>query len=426
MASRNTKRVNERLRLAEQAAAQGNFQAAVNYAAAAIPFSRSQSSTQNVLNVINAYSAAGRPAETGSGAPTNPGNPDPGDGGAPPPRSVVSTFTRRALGGRVETVRVWSDGSQDVIDSFVSKTAGESAAEMFRAAGLGEAFVNSLMATIDAVYASNIDPSEAQILNSIYNSEAYKTRFAGNEMIRKRIADGKGRPGDRLLTPKEYIDAENAYRTVLQDAGMPTGFYDQPDDFNNLIGNSISIAEFKSRVDTAGEALNNADQSVVNTLSRYYNMTRGDLVSYLLDPTRAMPILEGRAARAAQAGVDEFGLNSRTELQRVFEASKVGGMADRQGLAIDRGFSEEIVDMGKSNQAEEALNTAGALDPDLRRLGSIYGQPLDFKDLVRETLSLSGGVEAGRKRRKFASKERAAFSAQGALDKTSLSRMQDV
>lgn len=343
-----------------------------------------------------------------------------------PERTVVATFTRRAIGGKVETVRVWSNGDQDVIDSRTDKSAGEAAAEMFRAAGLGDAFVNSLMATIDAVYASNIDPSEAQILNSIYNSDAYKQRFAGNEQIRKRLSEGRGRPGDRLLSPKEYIDAENTYRTILQDAGMPTGFYDQPDDFNNLIGNGISAAEFKSRVETAGEALNNADQSVVNTLSRYYNMTRGDLVSYLLDPTRAMPILEGRAARAAQAGVDEFGLNSRTELQRVFEASKVGGMADRQGLTIDKGFSEEIVDMGKSNQAEEALNTAGALDPDIRRLGSIYGQPLDFKDLVRETLSLSGGVEAGRKRRKFASKERAAFSAQGALDKSSLSRMQDV
>jgi hypothetical protein len=139
-----------------------------------------------------------------------------------------------------------------------------------------------------------------------------------------------------------------------------------------------------------------------------------------------MPILEGRAAKAAQAGVDDFGLNSRTELQRVFEASKVGGMADRQGLVIDKGFSEEIVDLGKSGQAEEALNTAGALDADVRRLGSLYGQPLDFKDLVRETLNMQGGVESGRKRRKFASKERAAFNAQGAIDKTSLTRMQDV
>lgn len=347
---------------------------------------------------------------------------------AAPQRSIIGYFEQRRLNGVVVTMRRWSDGSVDEEpgSSRVDKSAGEAAAEMFRAAGLGDTFVNSLMATINSVYAANIDPSEAQILNSIYNSDAYKQRFAGNEIIRKRMADGQGRPGDRLLNPKEYIDAENAYRTVLQDAGMPTGFYDQPDDFNNLIGNSVSVAEFKSRVDTASDALNYADQSTVNSLSRYYNMTRGDLVAYLLDPSRAMPILENRAARAAQAGTDEFGLNSRTELQRMYAASQVGGMAERQGLGVDKGFAEEIVDLGKAGEAEDAIATAGALDPDVRRLGSIYGQPMDFKDLVRETLNMSGGVEAGRKRRKFASKERAAFGGAGALDKKSLSRMQDV
>lgn len=343
-----------------------------------------------------------------------------GGGGNTPAARVVSTFTRRTYGGKVETVQVYSDGRQEVIDSYTDKSAGESAAEIFRIAGLDPAFVDSLMGVINNVYAQNIDPSQSQIMSSIYNSDAYKQRFAGNEVIRKRIADGQGRPGDRLLTPKEYIDAEASYREVLQNAGMPEGYYDSPSDFNDLIGNSISVAEFKSRVDTAFDALNRADQYTIDALQKYYGLSNADIAAYMLDPTKAAPILEGKQTTGA------YGLNNRAELQKVYESGQVGGMAGRQGLDLGMGMAEEIVDQGKSGQAEEAFATAGVLNNDVKRLGSLYGAPMDFKDLVKETLNLSGGVESGKKRRKFASKERAAFGGQGALDKKSLSRMQDV
>lgn len=423
MASRDTQRVNERLRLAEEAAAQGNYQAAVNYAAAAIPYSNTQASTQNVLNIINAYSAAGRPAETGGGNP-NPGDNNPPGGGppqsGPPPRSAIGSFTRRALGGKVQVVVRYSDGSEEVIDESIDKSAGDAAAEMFRAAGLNAEFVNRLMQTIDDVYNKNINPNQAQILNAIYSSDAYKQRFKANEVIRGRLADGEGRPGDRLLSPKEYIDLEDTYREVLQRRGMPEGFYDSPDDFVNLISNGISPAEFQSRVDTAASALNQADPAIVNTLQSYYNLTKNDLVAYLLDPTRAQPILN---ARSLQGG---FGLNRADELQRIYSSAEVGGMAQRQNLDLGRGLAEEIVDLGKKDRADEAFQMAGAADQDLRRLGSLYGEAMDFRDLVKESLNLTGGIDSGRKRRKFASKERAAFSATGALDDKSLRRMQDV
>lgn len=346
---------------------------------------------------------------------------------APPPvvaaPHVTSTYTKREIGGWVRTYQTWSDGRTVVLDEYQDKSAGDAVAEMFRMAGLNQEFVDQLVGVIDNIYNTNIAPTQAQITNAVYSSNAYKQRFKANEIIRQRLADGQGRPGDRLLLPAEYIALENTYRTILQDAEMPEGYYDTPDDFINLISNGVSASEFKSRVDTAYDALNNADQSVVNSLQRYYNLTQGDLVAYLLDPAKATPLLEGRAAART---ANPYGLNSRTDLQRAYEASKVGGSAERQGLDVERTMSEEIVDLGKSGQADETFATAGAADPDIRRLGKLYGEALDFKDLVRETLNLSGGVESGKKRRKFASKERAAFNAQGALSEKSLSRMQDV
>lgn len=53
--SRNTMLVNERLALAEKAASEGNMAAAQNYARAALAFSRSETSTANINNILSAY-----------------------------------------------------------------------------------------------------------------------------------------------------------------------------------------------------------------------------------------------------------------------------------------------------------------------------------------------------------------------------------
>lgn len=359
--------------------------------------------------------------QTQTETPTGGGGGGGGGGdGDTPSVTVVGTYTKREKGGWVRTYERLSDGTSREIDAYQDRSAGDSAAEMFRIAGLDQGFIDQLMGIIDKVYNDNVAPTTAQFLSSIYNSEPYKKRFAANEVIRQRIADGSGRPGDRLLSPAEYIALENTYREIFQNAEMPTGYYDTPEDFTNLISNSISAAELKSRVDTAYDAINRADANVVGALQQYYNLNTNDLVAYLLDPEKALPLMEGRATATS------YGLNSRTELQRMYGAAQVGGTAARTGLDVGKSMSEEIVDLGKADQAEGAFQQGAAANDQLKRLGSLYGEALDFKDLVKETLNLSGGVESGKKRRKFASKERAAFGGQGALSKKSLSRMQDV
>jgi len=345
-----------------------------------------------------------------------------GGGGGGGGKTLVGTKEVYDYNGVVKTMNIWSDGSTDENEALrrTETSAGDDVKEIFRAAGLDENFINSLVSTIDSVYATNVKPTASQIQVAINTSDAYKQRFKGNEAIRQRMAGGQGRPGDRLLSPAEYIALERTYRTIFADNEMPAGYYDNVDDFANLIGNSVSAAELQSRVDTAKSALREADNATLNTLQQYYNLSQGDLVAYLLDPTRAMPILEGRQTQG------QYGLNSREELQRQYATAQVGGAAARQGLEAGQALSEEIVQQGKGQYAEQAFAQAGAENENVKRLGSLYGEPLDFKDMVKETLSLTGGVEAGKKRRKFASKERAAFGGQSALDKSSLSRRQDV
>jgi hypothetical protein len=337
-------------------------------------------------------------------------------------KTLVGTKEVYDYNGVVKTMNIWSDGSTSENEALrrTEKSAGDDVRDIFRSAGLDEGFINSLVSTIDSVYATNVKPTASQIQVAINTSDAYKQRFKGNEAIRQRMSGGQGRPGDRLLSPAEYIALERTYRTIFADNEMPAGYYDNVDDFANLIGNSVSAVELQSRVDTAKSALRDADSATLNTLQQYYNLSQGDLVAYLLDPTRATPILEARQAQG------QYGLNSREELQRQYAVAQVGGAAARQGMDAGQALSEEIVQQGKGQYAEQAFSQAGAENENVKRLGSLYGEPLDFKDMVKETLSLSGGVEAGKKRRKFASRERAAFGGQSALDKSSLSRRQDV
>ena len=324
---------------------------------------------------------------------------------------VTGTRTVRKTGGVVEVYQQMSDGSLgNLIESYKDFGARDSVMRMFENTGLGDAFIKSLVDTIDKVYEENIMPTDSQVLNSIYTSDAYKTRFAANEAIRKRISNGKGRPGDRLLAPAEYIAAEDGYREIMQEAGLPEMFYDQPEDLGNLIANSISVGEFTARVNIAQNALQKADQQIVKSLKDYYGLSSGDLVAYLLDNEKAFDAINSRYQYSTE------------KAKLMYTSAEVGGAAARAGFdtGISRGFAEEITKAGKADAAERAFQGAAREQDDYRRLMSLYGETAGTEDLARESLGLAGGASVGIKTKKLASKERAKFQQRGAIDKSSL------
>ena len=324
---------------------------------------------------------------------------------------VVGVRTVRKTGGVVETVQVMSDGTDGkVVDSYKDFGAKDSVMKMFENTGLGATFMKSLTDAIDKVYEENIMPTDEQILNSIYSSDAYKTRFAANETIKKRMAEGKGLPGDRLLTPREYIAAEAGYKEILQNANLPVGFYDTQDDFTKLIENSISTAELTDRVNIAQNALNNADSNIVNALKSYYGMSTGDLTAYLLDKDKAFNVINSRYQYTTE------------EAKKMYGAAEIGGAAGRAGMGASKGFAEEIYTAGKGSMAEEAFQGAARQQADYKRLLGLYGETAGEEDLARQSLALAGGTDVALKTKKLASKERAKFATRSAIDKTTLGR----
>jgi hypothetical protein len=329
----------------------------------------------------------------------------------PAKATVAYEKTVRKTGGVVEVYQVMSDGTiGNMVDSYTDFGARDSVLKMFENTGLGKGFMDSLMDSIDSVYRDNIMPTDAQVLNSIYDSEAYKTRFAANETIAARMKDGKGRPGDKLLTPFEYIQAEAGYRRILSEAGLPAGFYDTQDDFRRLLENSVSAAELTDRVNIARNALQNADKATKDALKGYYNMSEGEMAAYLLDSEKAFDIINSKFRYTT------------AEAQQMYGAAEIGGAALRANQMSDKAFAEEIYKSGKGAQAEGAFQSAAANQADYSRLTNLYGEQSGTEDLAREELALAGGADVTMKKKRLASKERAMFAQKSAIDATSLGR----
>lgn len=220
------------------------------------------------------------------------------------------------------------------------------------------------------------------IVGQIRQTPQYRQRFAGNEARRAR--------GLRVLSEGEYLGLESYYKQVLRNAGMPAGFYDQPDDFNALIGNDVSTAEFAQRINQGYEAVTQANPQVVQEMKRLYGVDDSQLAAYFLDPERATPTLL-RQAKSAQ-------IASEANLQ-----AGVGVTAQQAEQLATAGISTE--------QARSGFQTIAAMQ-------EVF-QPLQGEQAISQQEQIAGvfGTEqAAQQRIRQRVRERtAAFEAGGAF-----------
>lgn len=211
----------------------------------------------------------------------------------------------------------------------------------------------------------------------LQDTAEYKQRFAGNEARKSQ--------GLPVLSAAEYLSTESSYRQIMQQAGLPSGFYDQPSDFNNWIGTGVSPSEIQSRVDLATQATVLSDPTYRKALNQM-GIDNNHLTAYFLDQTKALPYLQKAAATA-----------------------QVGAEALRQNLTFDQGYAEQLATMGiTADQARQGylqiasdLGTMGAL-------GTMYGEEWDQR--TSEGAVFGTNAQAGAKQRRLVSQERGAFS----------------
>lgn len=211
----------------------------------------------------------------------------------------------------------------------------------------------------------------------LQDSDEYKKRFAANEIRKKQ--------GLSVLSPQEYIAAENSYRQIMRNSGLPKGFYDSNEDFNQFLGADVSPTELQDRVNLATQAGALANTSYKQALQQM-GIGQGEIAAYFLDQTKALPYIQKAAAQAA-----------------------IGAEAIQRGFQFDQAYSEELATSGISrDQASQAYAKIGDEFSTLSTLGEIYGGGWTQRQAEEDIFK--GGNDASTQKRKLNQAERGNFS----------------
>lgn len=208
--------------------------------------------------------------------------------------------------------------------------------------------------------------TQDEAIRKIRETPEHKTRFAGMAM---RAANGFP-PIDEA----SYLGLEGAYAEVMRQYGLPQGLYDDPTDFAQWIGKSVSREEMAERVGrNYNWALNNMDREEAQQLQALYGVTVSDMAAWALDPDRALPFFEQRRAAvevAGQAARTGWGQLTTAEAESlvtmgVDEADAAKGFATL--ATVEPLFTEQIGETGGDFTREQQLSTQFGNDVEQQR-----------------------------------------------------------
>jgi hypothetical protein len=242
------------------------------------------------------------------------------------------------------------------------------------------------------------DKSMDWIKLELRKTDQYKARFPGMDALSKK---------GMAISEAEYISNERAYLQVLSAAGFEK-IYGTRADYARFMTSEVSPQELSSRVQIAKDYVNMvAPSSVKEQLRTLYGMTNDEMAAYMLDTS------EGKKQSLAAL---------ESEYTRRVGQANVGGAAQDVGFGLSVPLRDQIAAMGYDyNRSAAGLSQVRTQGDPYRRLGQLYGVQTSTDELVQETFGLGGGAEATTKKRKLASRERAAFSGTSALGQSSLS-----
>lgn len=199
-----------------------------------------------------------------------------------------------------------------------------------------------------------------------------------------------------VLSPGEYLSAEESYRNIMQVAGLPAGFYDQPSDYAGFIGRDVSPLELQRRVDAAVTAANTVDEGWVKQFQQYYGVGRNELAAYFLDAERGMDAIN-KAMRGTTIAADAAARGVNLDLNT----------AERYGAAAGDNFQQQ------ARQFAEYADRGSFF-------AQIYGQNYNAESAASQVFS--GSQEASDTLKRLAKKEVEEFAGSGGPSNAALSR----
>lgn len=234
-------------------------------------------------------------------------------------------------------------------------------------------------------------------------AEVYKKRFAANE---KRVQNGM-----KELLPGDYVAYEDKVQSMISQA-LPgyRGFYDKRSDYTDLIANNVDAEDLQERINMAHAATQNADPGLVDSLQQFYGVGGNDLVAYFLDPTKAMTLVKQR-----------------------YNAAQFDAAARKAGAQFSKNFAEEVG--AQQDLASTDINAADnkmlqGISDDLnaaRSLSSMYSSDaVSDEDVARSAMNMQGAGTIDQRKKRLASRERAAFGGKLSADSGTLSERKNI
>jgi hypothetical protein len=277
--------------------------------------------------------------------------------------------------------------------------------ELFGTFGFSAEDVNQLMSELEPwITQGYADGDGEALMMKFRGTTTYQQRFAG-------MAELKGR--GQAISESEYIQLESSYRNVMQNYGLPTTFYDKPEDYARLIGAGLSVREVEQRVVAAKQALN---PLVAQELQEYYGVSAGTGMAYLLGLTNA----EGVALESAR---------TQEQIRTGARAAQIGAAAERAGFSMDKTYAERLggtsvgttVDpfqMGTLAQLEGTFDQARRIADRETTLAAIDTEAYDQRDALAASFGDEQAKLASERRGK---RERSRFAGSSGVAGSSLS-----
>lgn len=240
--------------------------------------------------------------------------------------------------------------------------------------------------------AANPSLTDSEKFVQVYQLPAYKERFPAMEALQKQ---------GNAINEATYIAQEQSYRQVLQQAGLPAGFYDSRQDFANWMLGGVSAAELNKRVQSAQQIVDAADPSLLNSARDFYGLDKDHLLAYVIDPQRAQPIID-----------------------KQIQAIQAGAAAQRNQFQLDKAAAEAIatnpwtsgLDPSQLNQGFAQARQMADQDS---RLATIDGTVYNQKDAIDAVLN--GNYQKQLESQRRGNREQARFSEQSGVSSGSLS-----
>lgn len=289
------------------------------------------------------------------------------------------------------------DAAKATNDTLAKKTAQDNTRTALSdfTSQLSQVGLGSLVTVINNAILDN--QTSAQIKDTVRASSEYATRFPGMAALAKK---------GQAINEATYISMEQGYTQTLHAYGLDVNTFGTTAALGTFIANEVSPTEFNQRVDAAANRVEK-NPDVLGALQQYYpSVTKAGVISYLLDPTNGMDIINKQVrsaeigAAAIGAGFNQFDLNNNP-----LAATTASNLVSQVG-------SEDLQTLKKEFGQASILNIAQS------RLAAVEGEAYTSDTAIQA--AVVGNAQAQLESQRRAAREAARFGGAGsAISKVS-------